>query len=114
MDTHAYALVAHVVGRVLDAFVCPKLIQGRRHVEVLEAVVGRCASNTRGVLRLRVVPDLLQEPVHGVQGVAQGHAQALHVVLHQDLPTAHFHRDYARQHFAIRAEAKALLVPCDP
>ena len=112
MDTNADALVVSIVGRVSDAFVRPKLTKGLRHVKLLESVLGRCAANTRGVLH--VVPNLFQEPVHGVQGVAQGHAQALDVVLRQNLPPPNHNRDDARQNFAIRAEASALAIPLDP
>ena len=112
MDTNADALVVSIVGRVPDAFVRPKLAKGLRHVKPLEWVLGRCAAITRGVLH--VVPNLCQEPVHGFQGVAQGHAHALDVVLRQNLPPPNHNRDDARQNFAIRAEAIALAIPLDP
>ena len=53
---------------------------------------------------LQVVPDFFQEPVHGVHGLAQVHAQGMDVVLCQELAAANFDRDHTRQDPAIATE----------
>ena len=112
LDTNADAFVVRVVGCAPDAFVRPQLAQGLLQVLLLESVFKNYAPTTRGVLQ--VVPELFQEPVHGVKGIAQGHAHMLDVVLRQDLPPANHDRDDTRQRLAICAVDIALSVPLDP
>ena len=63
---------------------------------------------------LQVVPNYLQDLVHGLQGLAKVYAQGMDVGFRLELAPANRDRDDAMQHLAIFVDEIALAIPSGP